>query len=1855
MFVIIDFLFLKKMLSLFFFFLFFLHAVIIIISVSATSSYTPSNGQTTCTTGDGTANWNSFGNNINRGPFANSDPGICANGTTLFYPWMYTDTFSSIYEVALSGNPTLTVISVPSVYCVYWPVNQPLITNSSSSNSAYSQTAYGNGISTSTSYWYTTDLPSTFPSWGVHILQGYMCTFTCPLYTTINPAFQYQTSLYSDGFRSMCHPSKISPVTGKCTPPILDQISAPYCDNHPTPCIVQLTSFSYLLCTSGLQVAPVTSGTDFITVQPGDTCTISSVWGSWNTAWYADSTTSYPFYQSYTFTCINSYIEYLDACIDDFGFQCGQPITYYSPRVGATNPQVPMTSCPSNFYGPYCLPCPVCSVQGVGFYYKCNDGATGDGTCQPYNVCQLRTIHYLTSEYNEIVTFNYDLLSSTGRCVENQAVAFFYVDVPDPLNPVGGTIHIGLGIPTTIPSWITTYGVKESDEMITMTLVGSIPNMPNGTAYPSSVAICNGRGSIYGNFTAQIYEWTTFPVGIFYLSSSNYFPTAPTLAGSLPICECYPGFWGNECQNVCQLPLGQQQQGMICDASDGHARCPILNGGLTDNNGNCIQPANTTCPFNQYGPLCQYDCPICTAPTTACNKTTGKCTCPNPLERVSVDGSTCTPYHCGDPDSNGHYCNGGSSKGGTCTLASNNITQTCYCNEGYHGQFCTIQPSCTQASCGGQEYLNRDCDCGVVWLPPYSLSTINQSISIIGLLGDNWYRDNYLSASYFDIIGNTNLNTANWLIPVLYNQPMSTPSQAQDLVYKYRQADGFLWTPYNNSNYGFMNPFQFVSNQEAGPSITLSISLNQIWYESIGNPVSNASQVAVYQIERTYGYDCFNDQLDLYWYFMQNWYEIVVTYGYRYCDQTQRDNTTNNNCCLDQFHSVCCGYNQWSTEDCTSLIPFNNEPMAQWVQRHYDEIGHRERLSPNSNCDFWPTIYEENNLCGTLKSGCTLGSNSNTACNGRGRCRVTGTEGTNSNFKYPYECVCRRYGYTGGANSDYYQVLSSLSEASATTLTGFPQYIGYGCEYDLTNCIDPNPINGQTICNDQPIRCLGTTYPANSSLATPGTLLPQCNCGAIPSLGLDAPAPGQGEWCQQSRCGNGVGCLQNATIAKCVASSTNSTQFECQCSLNEPWIGELCNVYAQTCMYNSTTEGSSSITSQVQCNGAGYGTCTAAGTGFKAGELNYNSSFPWCNCVSSNYTGIHCSVPECLSSIVLPGHGYCIGALSNKASCFPMWGCVDTTNCLLCNISLCAPTGGIPTNSDLPGSLPQDICNCSLAATGKSNLIMRTDGPRPGFLANDANSAKYGLCGTACPNYNGIGYCGGTNNGYCQDNSANTTIGANAVCVCNYGYQSAKYYDTAWQSYQQVCLPYCSVNGSLTQTPTSSQPIGTSLQVWNNWASNPHAYAAPVCNCIGTSGYWNDPNTGHTTCIDYRCYNGGSWISNGAGGSGSCLCTKNSLYTSVSYCNLTTCTGTTTGVTRGFLNTLTNKCICNPPFTWVNSVQQQECNSDLCQPNGVIINTTSTSMIPNLALTNSALCSCNYPYKTSTSTSCPVNQALYCSSYCTSSICANGGVVYFSSSLNKWLCTCPSPYLSSENCETSTCNTLYGVPNITSGGCDCLYGWTNSVLSGLCGQDPCSHTCKLGSGQTTTNCGGTFNAVSKSCVCTSGWTGPFCTLINSTTATANCSGHGSAVNADECICNLLWSGTNCQTLVCVAEGSTTAISPITGAEICVCPTGYTGSICDAQVVITSSDGTILTGTALAAALAAQNNTSPAAVSSSSSSTTQNTIIAAVGGSVGGILLIGVIAGIIYYYYYYFQATVVSAAAAAAAVTVAVPP
>jgi hypothetical protein len=1174
--------------------------------------------------------------------------------------------------------------------------------------------------------------------------------------------------------------------------------------------------------------------------------------------------------------------------------------------------------------------------------------------------------------------------------------------------------------------------------------------------------------------------------------------------------------------------------------------------------------------------------------------------CPDITTQHNAVRKDCSLYTCGP-----NRCG----TGGTCvewtTDPPYNLTNgRCVCNPGFFGPFCERRQT-VSVNDGGLKivpYEDRNCDCAVRW--NQTVATLNSAfpwpMKLIGIdVGNELRLDNFLvlenkadpvhyredGNSFPSFIQNGDSDDSLNMIPVaIPNRIVNSTEEAQYLCYSYWFCDGIISTLLTASpEDGFYIQFFRYDKRILASPLPTGLPGDQVARilvhdagagatapRLLANNAGDRGLAQVRLIDRMSGFDCYEGQpLEANWYFIQH--AVEITTGLEFCDKSHRQGHTETGpCCLlgggtDEPYALVltmaqCNSDMWPTYLASPTPRYEGvDPYIKWAYRHYNKYGHRKGYSPSPKCDRSPAPQTEHNQCRTAKSGCDFAADASGMCRMNGRCVVNKNQ---TAFAYPYKCECRKF----------YGSYNTLLEKDTFKTAGLRRFVGHSCETSLNGCIDPaSTAEHQTICNNNPERCVGIEFSVNSTLADSSAIIPKCNCGALTDsrtgLVTAAELPTGGDYCSDSRCknGNDNDCTQPTAV--CVNTgrdSSGNNVYKCQCPEDQPWGGSNCQVNVTSCRPPEPNEEGKFLL----CGGAFTGTCIIDGFNTASSIINnpnYNPltyhTTPWCDCTAQNYTGQYCTTPACTADKVIPNHGYCEDNHGGSVHCYPMWDAPLAR----CNVSKCADTGGIPADSG--PNKRQDICLCPISKETRPPAGTL----RPGFLPNgatDGNLEYVGRCFARCPTYPVYipeAFCGSnalvTHSCVDADNAifSNST---RAVCQCAFGYVKKTYLHSIWNTTEEYCERYCGLNGDMTDTAA-----------WSEYIRNPIDANLPTCTCKTHLGYYN-AFIDRKKCLDFRCNNKDtdSWEYDVSvpGDQGRCKC-GDSLYTSESRCTRSACSGPLGGPIRGQLyqglNDGLNKCLCYPPFRPIQGQSSQECLSDICSPNGRLVNNTakgSNTKSYNPQLQGKDKCECNEGFKTNTDLNCP-NPDAYgyrfpCVNYCQDPICLNGGTL-MTDSLTR--CVCKPPYTGTL-CGNHLCG-IHGAPDPAMGRCRCSLDWTDNpetvAATGLqCTQDPCSVVpCNAHSKR----CGGTYNSRTFDCDCFPGWGGPSCGSIL-TGATANCtsSTHGTPVGSSDCVCNEPWSGDKCQTSMCINDGIT-VYNNVTKYYHCQCPSGsYTGTFCE---------------------------------------------------------------------------------------------
>lgn len=246
------------------------------------------------------------------------------------------------------------------------------------------------------------------------------------------------------------------------------------------------------------------------------------------------------------------------------------------------------------------------------------------------------------------------------------------------------------------------------------------------------------------------------------------------------------------------------------------------------------------------------------------------------------------------------------------------------------------------------------------------------------------------------------------------------------------------------------------------------------------------------------------------------------------------------------------------------------------------------------------------------------------------------------------------------------------------------------------------------------------------------------------------------------------------------------------------------------------------------------------------------------------------------------------------------------------------------------------------------------------------------------------------------------------------------------------------------------------------------------------------------------------------------------------------------------------------------------------------------TIVSPLTATASSVCSGNGMCRTPNVCTCAVG---YSGQYCekfqcygidstNSSVCSGNGVC---SALDQ--CTCLPAHFG-DMCTESYC---FGFAaddskNVCSGNGRCVATDTCACLDGFYGAqcNGVSSSCTVPNTNTitcTNSTRGTCNTAINTCTCTNaGYTGVGCEhnicygILDSDSAV--CGGHGSCVDANRCVCDPGYSGTNCSLFTCpsVLNNATGISSACAGNGICIGPNmcwctaqGYTGPDCNSPI------------------------------------------------------------------------------------------
>jgi hypothetical protein len=563
---------------------------------------------------------------------------------------------------------------------------------------------------------------------------------------------------------------------------------------------------------------------------------------------------------------------------------------------------------------------------------------------------------------------------------------------------------------------------------------------------------------------------------------------------------------------------------------------------------------------------------------------------------------------------------------------------------------------------------------------------------------------------------------------------------------------------------------------------------------------------------------------------------------------------------------------------------------------------------------------------------------------------------------------------------------TGTNELGLVVFGGIQKYMGNACQY-ATQEFCANPLNPNLICSNHASRCVPSLLSGTSGLTVDYS--PFCDCDAAPAISST------GRYCEINRCDTVYQCNGpfGAFGGTCDLNPLSST-WECACGVVS--TGDLCQYSAATCKDDPTDIA--------KCNGRGV--CMPPGlsalTYPTSTNPNYDSGNSWCQCTAELAHGSHCQLLNCDENAITKDRGRCEPTTGTFIECYPSFKTSGLPGTKKCDRDLCSETGG-SSNSTAPGT-----CNCGKLLRGA-----------------DVGSANDPTCYPRCPKLNGV-ECGagaGSEINVCQYTGQGTTSHY-AECQCGFGFIAVDAQPSDENDFS-----------------TFGPPPGKSIKVCEPWCKHgaPPSSWTPTnllaCVC---------PNTGFTTnaingvpqnprCDEPVCKNGGTWDPSAH----QCVC--RGPYSPESNCAVNTCDDPHTSYIEGtvapsFLLGGTPICSCKAPYRPVNElVSRKDCAAHNCGPYG------TPNPLQTALTTPVDMCVCQPVL----ATHCDDHTGLTCS-FCSLSLCQNGGVLTITGSVAS--CTCPFPWnAGSIHCEQHQC--VNGHPG--SGVCVCNLGWTGSTCNTL--------------------------------------------------------------------------------------------------------------------------------------------------------------------------------------------------------------
>lgn len=1031
------------------------------------------------------------------------------------------------------------------------------------------------------------------------------------------------------------------------------------------------------------------------------------------------------------------------------------------------------------------------------------------------------------------------------------------------------------------------------------------------------------------------------------------------------------------------------------------------------------------------------------------------------------------------------------------------------CNIGYSRSYCVCSPGWTGDHCDVPVVTDSSgvsCDCGINWV----IASIAMFPRIAG------YTLEYASSSL-----------TGWF-------PVASFDQAKYVCYNMASCDGFVWYPTASgfnvalvgykkcttaSQYGWHPAFTTSANCD--PAVLDSIPMTSV-LSNLG--LSNAA--GAFLISRTTGYACNayttnsidgnytsvrGNFIDLGWYYFSDSSrrEEIDAYACKPSDlrTIAGSNTSSPDfqyCTIGLINDFSCLPNGIFTPcepvgainngkmDLTQVnfvtqlpyyyayityIPANTttKVLNTWATnawRHWNEVGHKKRYSPNAQCSLYPTLWDPNTQCTQPTNGCWYSTTGGVPCGAPFNGYCTKQVGALSG-----SCSCNPFDSTFGA------------------LQGTQRFYGLACQSDsYFTAITPG-FTSPVLCAGHGHVALLDSFPPYQ-VRTPTWYLPAPNQtfvsvdSGVSSCDCDGSGGYSGTYCQVSACGT---CGSSSAQGICGYVTINNITIP-QCKCEKPYIGNHCQIDATSIMYpiGDPLNG-------LLCAGAGTPLCVQT-----AGQVNGPNdpncvaySIPACLC-NSGYSGTYCQAKNCPVTVLVPGQGVCSGD-GTAGTCYPpytgsAYTDVNTGNQIgACSIDNCAAWGGKVTGTGVNAT-----CSCPYGmrtwtdGSGKASCVPECDFYQGVKCGPDYTSAQciytFDITGKT-PDY--CNQFAGTPTKCTYSTSLGLARTAKCSCTDDPAHSQLGPYpakQSPSNSSQWVCLNRCKFNST-------------------------YVFQGDSCQCTNPAYTSTPPSLDCSTPV---CYNNGTY----AAGKCTCPAPWTGLRCQTSMCGdiLDTHddgshTFNTTLPLRGttFYGANGWQCSCNRPFGGYNSTQPTDC----LNPNGVCTIHGLVHQAYEGGQYTSAFgwCDCSVLY-TSNQTKFLANASQSLWSWCDVPKCQNGGSANL---LNEQLCDCPVPWYSilvagqtfSPFCTLNTCG-VHGRP-VSGVGCICDVSLNGIAWSNVnCTKSPCLN-------------GGTWNSTI-GCNCARGFEGAVCDIkIPCVQGTYN--------SSNKCACNSGWTGIYCDQLV----------------------------------------------------------------------------------------------------------------------------